>query len=348
MNTREGRFVSFIREFGFYIFILFSTFIISLFETFLPRVGASKEIQEKISLLEGLLQEKMIQFYRGTLEYKSPFLYICGLLISSIFILAFLLFLYQIYKMLTGKKILPPAKFSPYPIWSLKDFFKILIWILFWIELISVGTNSYLYFSGQKGHFAISLLGSLLLDILVFLILLIWLKRYYGQNYRALGIYKGRVGLDLKLALKFYLAFLPVLFYLIYVSINFLRKYQRPTVSPPIFYFLMFEENPLLLILAIFFITIIGPFVEEMFFRGLLYNCLKKSIGVFQGMLASSILFALLHMNLMGFLPILGLSLLFTYLYERTGSLTLPIFIHMFHNGFLLFLLFTFKLFLMS
>ena len=72
---------------------------------------------------------------------------------------------------------------------------------------------------------------------------------------------------------------------------------------------------------------------EEMFFRGLLYGWLRSRLGVGRGLLLSALLFAVLHANLMAFLPILGLGLLLGWVYEQTGSLAVPAAVHLFHNG---------------
>ena len=53
-------------------------------------------------------------------------------------------------------------------------------------------------------------------------------------------------------------------------------------------------------------------------------------------MLISGALFALVHSNAVGFLPIMVLGCLLAHLYERTGSLASPLAIHVLHNTFLM------------
>jgi membrane protease YdiL (CAAX protease family) len=79
-------------------------------------------------------------------------------------------------------------------------------------------------------------------------------------------------------------------------------------------------------------IVVIGPLVEEIFFRGLLYGLLRKKLGVWKAVFISSALFGVAH----GFGPIglvtalagVGLALV----YENTGSLAPAVIAHMFGN----------------
>jgi len=78
--------------------------------------------------------------------------------------------------------------------------------------------------------------------------------------------------------------------------------------------------------------VIVAPIVEETFFRGFLFPALRQRIGWVWAMLTSSFVFSMMHLQLLGFLPIflLGCSLAFLRHYSR--SLWPPIIIHMFSN----------------
>jgi membrane protease YdiL (CAAX protease family) len=75
---------------------------------------------------------------------------------------------------------------------------------------------------------------------------------------------------------------------------------------------------------------------EEILFRGVVYPSLRRHIPMLAAMIASGSLFALIHGNWLGVLPITLLGVLLAYLYERTGSLLAPIAVHIFHNIFLI------------
>jgi membrane protease YdiL (CAAX protease family) len=82
-------------------------------------------------------------------------------------------------------------------------------------------------------------------------------------------------------------------------------------------------------------ITTIGlaPVAEELLFRGVLYNWIRKAGFPKFALWGISFVFAAIHLNLLIFLPLFLLSLLLTVLYERTSNLLAPIFAHMAFNA---------------
>lgn len=85
----------------------------------------------------------------------------------------------------------------------------------------------------------------------------------------------------------------------------------------------------------IFFIMAILPAVcEEALFRGALQPVMKKlSGGLHSGVLITSILFALIHLQFYTFLPILALGLVLGYIKEWSNSLWVPMIVHLINNG---------------
>jgi membrane protease YdiL (CAAX protease family) len=94
------------------------------------------------------------------------------------------------------------------------------------------------------------------------------------------------------------------------------------------------------LIFSTLIVVILGPVVEEVFFRGFTYNAIKRKWGVKSAIALTSIVFAALHGTLFGFAPILLLGFLLAYMYEKTGSLVPSITIHILHNGLMMLFLF--------
>jgi len=64
-----------------------------------------------------------------------------------------------------------------------------------------------------------------------------------------------------------------------------------------------------------------------------LYGALKKSLGVALAVIISGFLFSFLHINLLGFIPIMALGVFLAYMRERTGSLIPSITVHIVHNS---------------
>ena len=64
-----------------------------------------------------------------------------------------------------------------------------------------------------------------------------------------------------------------------------------------------------------------GPLAEEVFFRGFVFPGLKGWTGGIGAAVASSLLFALVHLDLRVMIPFFVIGLLLAWLYHRTGSL---------------------------
>jgi membrane protease YdiL (CAAX protease family) len=75
------------------------------------------------------------------------------------------------------------------------------------------------------------------------------------------------------------------------------------------------------------------PVGEEMLFRGILYPWIKQSGFPRLALWGTSLVFAAIHQNMVAFLPLLVLALLFTGLYERTNNLLAPISAHAAFNA---------------
>jgi len=153
-------------------------------------------------------------------------------------------------------------------------------------------------------------------------------------------------GISFRQALRGYILFFPVLIILVVISQFGIKLLGLPFQPHPLVQPLL-ETGDNSLIWPLFAIGIfLGPLAEELFFRGLLFPSLKRNLSVFWAVIISAALFATLHLNWAGWLPIFGLGILLAYSYEKTGSLLVPIFIHIIHNS--LFLTFTVLIFELS
>ncbi len=144
-------------------------------------------------------------------------------------------------------------------------------------------------------------------------------------------------------AFRGYLALFPWLFAALFLIVEVAR---RLGVEPPVepIHELLFEEtHPVTLGLTLLLACAIGPIAEECFFRGVLYASVRRRTPRMVAMLVSAALFALIHTNWLGFVPIMALGCLLADLYERTGSLIGPMAVHMAHNTFLISLALVFK-----
>jgi len=77
----------------------------------------------------------------------------------------------------------------------------------------------------------------------------------------------------------------------------------------------------------------IAPITEEILFRGYFYPVFKRLFGALPAALGTSVLFAAIHNNAIGFPGLALLALALTLAYERTGSILVPILMHASFNG---------------
>ena len=134
---------------------------------------------------------------------------------------------------------------------------------------------------------------------------------------------------------------------IIYILLNLLKI--KPPPQPIVGLFLA-EKNMTLILVSSAIAAVFGPVVEEIFFRGVMYNAVKRKLGVFWGIVITSVLFSVLHTHapqyfLAGFLPIAILGAVLAYLYEKTGSLIPSITLHVLNNVGSIFMVFLFKYF---
>ncbi len=96
---------------------------------------------------------------------------------------------------------------------------------------------------------------------------------------------------------------------------------------------LTFESVPELL-LALLTVALVPAFCEELMFRGLLQGRLLPGImGGHAAVWVAAAVFSAIHVEFAGFLPRLLLGALLGYAYRWTGSLYVPILIHLLFNG---------------
>lgn len=82
-----------------------------------------------------------------------------------------------------------------------------------------------------------------------------------------------------------------------------------------------------------FIVAIYAPVCEEIVFRGITYESLKKDMSVFKAMIISAVFFGLAHMNFNQAAYALLLGLILVLVREATGSLWATILIHVVFNG---------------
>lgn len=91
------------------------------------------------------------------------------------------------------------------------------------------------------------------------------------------------------------------------------------------------QLSPLILIFKFIIAVVIGPIVEEVLFRGVLLNKLAVKFGIKKGIVFSSLLFMVFHINSF-FIPQLIGGVLLGIIYIKTKQLIYPILAHSLNN----------------
>lgn len=95
----------------------------------------------------------------------------------------------------------------------------------------------------------------------------------------------------------------------------------------------VFIENFRLLIIFIILVAILGPFVEEVAFRGMWYSALlRKFNSKLIAIVGSAFVFSLIHLEIERIFLIFITGLILGYLRAKTNSLGAPVVAHMVNN----------------
>lgn len=81
--------------------------------------------------------------------------------------------------------------------------------------------------------------------------------------------------------------------------------------------------------------AVLAPFIEEMFFRGILYGTLRKYIGVTWAIVVSGFIFGGMHADLVRLIPLTLGGMALAYIYERADSIYASWLAHGVWNGFM-------------
>ena len=115
-----------------------------------------------------------------------------------------------------------------------------------------------------------------------------------------------------------------LLFNIAYVSI--VEALGIDYLQPPD---LAFDDfSPFALAATGIMVIIVGPFAEEVFFRGFIQSGLQNRWGAVAGVLLSAAIFSIFHVNLPVAIPIFVAGVLLGWLYLRTGSLWGCVWVH--------------------
>ncbi len=228
--------------------------------------------------------------------------------------------------------------------WDMWDVCKVVILFLFfgYMLILSEAFLSRVFPVFKTDNFRM-MVNSSILDVLAVVFIIYFTVIYYKEPLAALGISAKNFLKNVAYGVVGYIALVPVLILMLVIIALIINITKYVPERQPVVELFLKEKGVAFLTYSSLFAAIIGPIIEELFFRGFLYGALKKYIGIFWAMLVTAILFAALHAHIVGFFPIMALGMLLAYIYEKTGTLVSSVTVHMIHNLSMVFLVFLVK-----
>lgn len=331
--------LNFVRGNRIYIFMLTVILAINL----LP-LGATHREKEKISTekklsrlvlrREILANEERLKEILGQKRFLGTVLTASVFLITLALASGLVLSIRCLALKLSGRDFMAAYGLPPDINWFLWDIFRVVIIFYFFGYILQLFEIIGFHFLGIKkpDEHIVAVINTTVIDVLGFIAVLYFVMKKYKRKLIDLGISLRNLLRDIKVGIIGYITALPVLTLILLLALSILKliKYEPP--SMPIFELFYEESRPKLLFVLTILVSFIGPVAEEVFFRGFAYPVLRRRMGIKNAIILISFVFALLHTNLVGFLPIMALGILLAYLYEKTGSLIPSITVHILHN----------------
>ena len=228
--------------------------------------------------------------------------------------------------------------------WTLWDICKVVILFLFF-GYILVLTEAFWsrIFPVLKSDNIRMIVNTTILDALAVSFIIYFTVVQYKERLEALGLSMKNFFRNVFYGAVGYIALIPVLVLILAVTAVIINITKYVPERQPVVELFLKEKGVAFLTYSSLFAAVLGPLVEEIFFRGFMYGALKKRIGIYGAMALTAAIFAALHTHIVGFMPIMALGILLAYLYEKTGTLVSSITVHIIHNLSMVFVVFLVK-----
>ena len=154
----------------------------------------------------------------------------------------------------------------------------------------------------------------------------------WRETLSAIGLRSDGLGRDTLTAVVTYTMTMPVLLLAAQVSSELLRNFHTPV--HPVDLIILNTQDGFTRMLVLLQAAVGAPIVEELMFRGLLFQGLRERWGVWLAAILSSAVFALSHNTLPGgFLQLWTLGFVFAMVCHRNRSIFPNVLMHAIHNG---------------
>ncbi len=339
--------LNFARVNRIYIFMLTVIIAINLLpHKEVEKVSVEKKSSRLILKKDMLVKEERI---KEILEKRKT---LAAILTASVFLVTLALALGLALSIrclalkLGGRDIMASYGSPPDISWYLWDVCKVVIIFYFFgymLQLFEI-IGIHLFGISKTDKHIMAVINATIMDVLGFFVVLYFVVKKHKRKLIDLGISFKNFIRNVKVGIIGYITLLPILSLILLLVLSLLQliKYEPPSV--PIFELFYEESRPKLLFALAVLVAFLGPVAEEVFFRGFAYPALRKRVGVKNAIILISFVFALLHTNAVGLLPIMALGALLAYLYEKTGSLIPSITVHIIHNMIIIYFVYISKI----
>lgn len=217
--------------------------------------------------------------------------------------------------------------------WNLWDVCKVaILFSFFGYMIVMIESALARTFPMVKNNDLRMIANSSILDTLAVVFIIYFTVNQYKEKLIALGVSFKNFFKNIFYGIVTYIAAVPILLTILIAVSAISDVFNYTSKEQAVVTLFMRENNVKFLVYTILFAAIIGPIIEELFFRGFMYNALKKHVGIFWSAVVTASVFASLHAHAVGFVPIMVLGLLLVYLYEKTGTLVASMTVHVMHN----------------
>lgn len=220
--------------------------------------------------------------------------------------------------------------------WHMSDVTKVLI-IMFAVSL-GAGFLPHVLkfvFSMTLSENTFILLHASFLDCITVLLIVYFAYKQYGP----LRAMKTSIcWYDMWIGVCAYMWVLPVFLIMVGVLGVLAQWFHYEPPAHTLIDILVLEDgrHPVLVWYSVILACVLGPVVEELFFRGFVYGAVKKRWGMRVAMIASACFFAYVHQSFFAIVPIFFLGIVLAYVREKRGGLVSSIVMHSMHNSVLL------------
>jgi uncharacterized protein len=294
---------------------------------------AGHEVSEASKRMTSAEVREMEDRFRRNLQSRPRAMQAAGTLFLAVLSAALFADAWLLFRKAKGKPLLAGVEHAAVP-WGLLDVFSVFVLLLFLEAALLVAETALFAALGRQlaGHDVLVMINSLVRDVVVVVLLVVWVRRRFGRPARDLGLTAREWAKNVARGLAGYLAVIPPLLVILFVMSLATKAVSYEPSPQPVVEMYLREERQGTLIFFTVFVAVFGPVMEELFFRGFAYPAFRTRFGAKTALLASAGIFALLHASAVAFVPIFLLGLFLGYLYERTGSLVPGITAHMTHN----------------